>query len=234
MKSVSLDQYSIFAQLFPAAIAGIPLYILVYYLIPNEQVRELVAFVGDVQIVGTLTLSTILLYPLAQIVRFFGKRIEELHFTKKHGLPSTYLMMYANSTFSNAFKNDFRRCVKERLGIRLPTRTQEAKDPLEAKKRMDEAIAQIVAIVRHKGLLPHHNLWYGFVRNFSGGLVVSIAFCLLNLAVAHFFEVDTHLSTVSITLLFLYGVLFALHKPILIRFSEDYARQLFAEFLRKE
>ena len=113
------NTYTIYARFFPCIISAMPLFVLWFFLSANIQLRELGAYLLSLKFYGGITLSIVFLYFYAQVLRITSKIIEKKPFHDTAGLPTTYLMMYADDTFSKSYKDKYRQLVKKRFNIDL-------------------------------------------------------------------------------------------------------------------
>jgi hypothetical protein len=107
---------------------------------------------------------------VALIVRDLGVAAEKRLVTIWGGYPSTTMLRWRDATKSDAYKARVHLLIKEKLGIALLTREEEALSPEKA----DQLIADAFGLVRRriwgKSNLPTHadNKDYGFARNLYG------------------------------------------------------------------
>jgi len=224
--------YEMYARYFPAILTGTPLLLLGFYLAKGGETKQLLDFLLSLKFFGYVSFSLILLYFYAQIIRTTSKTFEQSYFLQKKGFPTTYFMLYSDSTYSDAFKNAFRQRVQEVLGITLCTKEEEAAAPGEAMKRLNDITKQIILHVGSGVLVGKHNQWYGFFRNLLGGCIYGAGVSIVNVLIGRFFFVSNVLTITSLILFVVYTTLFLARKPIIVQHAEAYARQLFAEFMK--
>lgn len=227
-----ISGYELYARYFPAILTGIPLLLLGFYLSKDGEIKQLLDYVLSLKFFGYVSLSVILLYFYAQLIRTTSKAFEQSYFIRQKGFPTTYFMLYSDSTYSDAFKDMFRQRAYELLGITLCTKEEEIADSNEAMKRLNEATKQIILSVGNGILVGKHNQWYGFFRNLLGGCIYGAGVSVINVLLGRFFLVSNVLTTVSLILFVIYIILFLLRKHIIVQHAEAYARQLVAEFMK--
>lgn len=230
MKKI-LDGYVLYARFFPTIISALPLFILWFFLSENHHLRELLVFLLNIRFYGGITISLVALYLYAQIIRVTSKYFENRYFVRDLGFPTTYLMTYADDTFSKSYKDKYRDLVKKHFDIDVLGQDREASDAVEARKRLNEATKQIILKVGDGRLVRKQNVWYGFIRNLIGGAVFSIIFCLINIVVGLTVRRNMLLIILSLILLIAYGVLLLFRKQVMKQNAEAYANQLIAEFI---
>lgn len=225
------DIYGMLARVFPSLLTAIPVFVLLFFLSADAELKELGQFLLSLKFYGGITLGLVALYFYGQMIRFVSKLLEESYFIKRSGFPSAYLMSYADGTHSKAYKDKYRTKVKRDFDMDLPDETAEAQDPEEAKKRLAEATKQVILKVQKGQLVFKHNIWYGFVRNLTGGAFLSLAVCTANILLGLTVIKNSRLVAVSLVLLIPYGFLLVFWKPLLRQNAEAYAKQLIAEYM---
>lgn len=228
---VSFNSYTFYARFFPCIISALPLFILWFFLSENVQLKELWTFLSGIKFYGGITISVVALYFYAQILRITSKYFENKYFVKGLGFPTTYLMTYADNTFSKSYKDKYRELVKKHFGLNLLAENEEASDTTEARMRLNEATKQVILKVRDGQLVKEQNIWYGFVRNLIGGTIFSIIFCVINIITGLTIHKSNLLVISSVILLVVYGGVLIFHKTILKQNAEAYANQLISEFI---
>ena len=231
------DNYTIRARHFPALLSALPFFVVWFYLSDNVQLKELVSFILSLKFLGGMTFSIAFLYVYSLTIREISKYFQRRYFTgnKAKGFPTTYLMTYADSTFSDSYKDKYRKLILDRFGFELLNKEEEKADPSEAKKRLDEAVGLVRPEIKGGYLVLPHNIWFGFWRNFIGGTIISMLLCVVGIVVGKFFVDDSKILFFILgVLFFLYFVIFLFRKPILVYNGEAYAKQLFLEFIGSE
>lgn len=230
MKKV-IDGYSIYARFFPSIITALPLLVLWFFLSKDFKLNELMSFLLSIKFCGGITISVVALYFYAQIIRITSKYFENRYFNKRSGFPTTYLLTYDDHTFSKSYKDKYRELVKKHFDLDLLNETEEISNSNEARKRLNEATKQIILKVKDGQLVKKQNIWYGFVRNLTGGVIFSVIFCIINVIAGLTVYKSNLLIILSVILLVVYGCVFLFHKPILKQNAEVYANQLISEFI---
>ena len=194
-------------------------------------------FLGRAAFLGRVTVHVAFLYFYSWVIREISKHFERKYFTddRAKGFPTTYLMTYADSRLSNRYKDKYRKLISDRFHFELLNKKEEAADPIEARKCLDDATGLVKKEVQDGYLVLKHNIWYGFCRNFIGGTIISMPVCILGIVLGFFFVEDNIilLSVLGI-LFFLYLIAFLFRKPILVYNGEAYAKHLFDEFISSE
>ena len=229
-----LNTYTIFARYLPALLSGLPVFVFWFYLSDNVQLEELISFIFSLKFLGRVTFSLAFLYIYSLVIREVSKRFQRKYFTggSARGFPTTYLMTYADSTFSDNYKDKYRRLILDRFDFALLNKEEEKSDPIEARKRLNEATDLVKAEIRDGYLVLKHNIWFGFYRNFIGGTIISMFFCIVGILLGWYFvEHSKVLIFILGVLFFIYFLLFLFRRPILVHNGEAYAKQLISEFV---
>lgn len=180
--------------------------------------------------VGNLSLSTILLYAFNQyVVRIPSKLFEEWLFGNQMYFPTTNFLMYANEEYTSVFKNKVRDAVKKDFSIQLPNKSEESKDPAEARRRIKEVTRLIIGKVQDGYLVLQHNIEYGFVRNFWGASLVGAVGSAFLLLLA---GPNSLIKLIAAILLFGYVFYCAFGFLIIKYFGCAYARKLIEEYYK--
>ena len=195
----------------------------------------MVSFILSIKFWGGITFSIAVLFIWSLTIREISiKHFQEKYFTgdEARGFPTTYLMAYTNGTFSDCYKDKYRKLVLDRFDFKLLNKEEEEADPIEAKKRLNEATELVKEVIKEGRLVLDHNIRFGFFRNFVGGTIVSMPLCVALIILGVFWVENYKSLSIILGILFcFYLVLFILRKPILVSNGEAYAKKLLAEFI---
>ena len=231
-----LNTYTIFARYLPALLSALPVFVFWFYLSDNVQLEELISFILSLKFLGRVTFSVAFLYIYSLVIREVSKHFQRKYFTgdSARGFPTTYLMMYSDNTFSDSYKDKYRKLISNQFGFELLNKEEED-NLIEARKRLNEATDLVKAEIQDGYLVLSHNIWFSFWRNFIGGTIISMPLCVVGIVVGKFFVDDNKvLFFILGVLFFLYFLMFLFRKPILVHNGEAYAKQLFLEFIGSE
>ncbi|MFM9967446.1 MAG: hypothetical protein ACKVQK_03445 [Burkholderiales bacterium] len=171
------DPYERKARLWPALLAGLPIFVLV---------ALLYAPTGDTpEKIGMLVVSCGGLYLLANICREFGKRLEPRLFEEWGGKPSTQLLRHRNSGIESVTKRRYHEFLTAKIRTNFPTAAEETSNPVAADETYQSAVRWLLDHTRDPtkfGLLLKENIEYGFRRNALGLKPVAIFLGVLVLA----------------------------------------------------
>ncbi|PYI90335.1 MAG: hypothetical protein DME97_17710 [Verrucomicrobia bacterium] len=225
------DTYSLYARTLPALISATPLFVLWYFVRRDAEWRGLLTFVFSLRFLGAISLSAVFLYFYSHFLRYTSKWFERRYFTSRRGFPTTYFMLFHDTTYSKDYKAKFRARVKAICKLDLLDEADEHSQPLEAKNRLNECINHIRLKVGPGKLVLKHNIWYGFTRNLLGGAIYSSLFCCVNILLGLMVLKSDPLVIASAILLVIYSTLLMFHRALLFQNAEAYARQLISEFM---
>lgn len=230
------NTYIIFARFFPALFTALPFFVLWYFLSDNVQLEGLASFILSLKIIEIegLTFSFVLLYIYSLIIREISKFFQRQYFTgnKANGFPTTYLMTFADNSFSDSYKEKYRKLISERFGFDLLNKEEEIADPSDAQKRLNEATGFVKLDVKNGYLVLKHNVWFGLFRNLIGGTLVAMPLCIIGVFVGWCVVEDNKVLILILGFLFFLNlIVFLFRKPILKYNGEAYAKQLFSEFM---
>ena len=229
------NTYTIYARYFPALLSALPFFVIWYYLSENFQLKELTSFILSIKFFGEITFAIVLLYGCALVIREISKYFQRKYLTggRAKGFPTTYLMMYSDSTLSDSYKNKYRKLISKRFDFELLNKEDENVDITEAKKRLNEATELVNAEIQDVDLVLKHNIWFGFFRNLIGGTIISMPVCIAGVILGWFFIEDKKvLIFILVVLFFLYLAVFLCRRSILVHNGEAYAKKLFSEFIK--
>lgn len=176
------DPYEQKARLFPGLLVALPL-LVPLLLIFGPKNPYLTAILGLLVGCGTL-------YWMASIARNKGKALEEKLIIKWGGMPTTLILRHRDNYLDGPSKSRYHRDIKVKLGIELPSATEEAVDPIAADDLYIGATRQLRELTRSSShaLLLKENIAYGFHRNMLAmqlvGFTTSLMGALLGLVLS--------------------------------------------------
>jgi hypothetical protein len=120
------------------------------------------------------------IFALANIARGNGKALEEKLVKKWGGLPTTILLRHRDKFFDRHTKNNYHSWIESKLGLPVPTKSEELSDPDEADQVYMAAARRLRELTRgDRRLLLKENIAYGFHRNMTAMKPVGIISCLI-------------------------------------------------------
>lgn len=129
------------------------------------------------------------IYALASIARGSGKKLEEDLVKKWGGMPSTMALRHRDKFFDRVTKQRYHDDICSKLGITMPTASEEAANPVAADEAYVGATRRLRELTRgDKKLLLKENIAYGFHRNMLAmkwmGLLTSIVGLVYGLVIS--------------------------------------------------
>lgn len=210
------NRYAWNARIFPTIILLVPIWIFVW------------KFWGiDIEKLGSILTQSvfglaILLLSSEFLTRNLGKKLENKVFENGKLFPTTCWLQKENSELSEQKKKRIYDKIKEDFKIDLKNST--AKD-------IKDAVSQIRLKVGNGKLLLQYNERYGAWRNFSASSIYSAMLSLLLGVYFYFSDAKIIWIILFIGLIILFGAAFYFRKKILLFCADEYAEQLFNEYL---
>ncbi len=227
---LKLDKYDREARLYPAIITVIPLILLIIYFTDNN----FVGFIYKISVlvfVGT-SLTAIFIYFLMELNRFISKFfIEKFYFSSESKFPTSVILLYSDSTYSDSFKAKIFKKIFNDFEIKLPTREEEDANKDESLKQINEAISLIRAKVKSGRLVLRHNIHYGAARNLVGGSILGIFISLFDVYIFYYVIQNSSALNLSLILLGFYLIILLSSKFVLFNQGKSYAKCLIQEYL---
>ena len=206
-----LNPYTIFARYLPALVAALPLLVIWYYMSDKFQLEGLASFILNAKVheVGEITFSLAILHVYSLLIREISKYFQRHYFTgnKAKGFPTTYLMTYSDSTFSDSYKDKYRELISKQFNFELLNKEDERVNITEARKRLNEATELVKTEMQNIYLVLKHNIWFGSLRNLIGGIITSMLFCIIGILLGVFFIENNKVMIFILVLLFIFGSL---------------------------
>ena len=223
------NKYTREARFFPTIISAIPI-LLFQYAFFNKEISDFLAFLGNIEIVGDITISIVILYFVAQMNRFISK----IFFEKKEiYMPTTDFLLFQNFEYSKEYKKKIYEKLEKDFDIKLPSKSSQEKDELNARKRISETMSLARKKIGNGKLLLQHNIEYGFWRNLSGGSILAILFSGIITYLSFTQNKDTIL-IISIILLLGFLVILIFNRFFIDRVGKLYARVLIQEYMEQK
>ena len=165
-----IDRYTMKARVFPAVIALAPALALAVGLVSWDRIS-----ISD--IIPSL-FCAVFLFPLADVSRRLGKRVENDLVQSWGGMPSVHLLRFRDSTLDDRTEARCLQFIGGRIGENPPKR----EDETEAPEACDEFYGRCCLWLREHtrnrerfGILFEENVGYGFRRNLLGLRWVGVA-----------------------------------------------------------
>lgn len=226
-----MDKYTLKARIYPAIIVMVPMLVL-YNLAFDEQLRKFTDNILSVKLVGSIGLSAVLMYFLAQANRVISKFVfEKALFRNERHFPTTSFLLYSDGELSKAYKEKIRAKIEADFSMTLPDRAAEEEDSEGTRKMLADAVGLVRSKVGSPKLLLQHNIEYGFVRNLIGGSV--FGFAVAGVGTVLFIEPQwAHYLLIGLAVA--YGLLLLFGRWLMRMFGGLYAKRLFNSYISGE
>lgn len=223
--------YYLKARLFPTMLTIIPFITFIFLL--TEKYSDRIIALGNYSILlSRLSFIPAVIFFMVQINRFVAKEIfQRFYFADELNMPTTIMLLLSDSELPLPIKENIRKQIEIKFGIKLKDAYSENQNPEAAKKLIATAVSQVRNVLRENKLLLNHNIEYGFVRNLIGGSLVSFLFSLICAIICCVFlnELKYSITFASFAIFYLIPIL--LSSLIIKKYGKYYAKVLFEQFL---
>jgi hypothetical protein len=230
---MKLDAYAFKARIAPVAITALVPMLVFNHFFASEEFRKLLGDILGLKLFSAVTISTISIAFLAEFSRAISKQLfQRVMYQDELYMPTTELMLYADTTYSEDFKNRFRDCVLKDFKITLPTAAEEALIMNESRRRIAESITSVRKKLHGNPFLLQHNIEYGAIRNSLGGAILAVILSGLNGLLFSRYVPNPFAVRISIVLVVVYATWIVIG-PWLVRiYGRSYAKILFREYMK--
>lgn len=228
---MKFDAYSLFARALPAFLTSVPFFVLQYFFL-GPAIGIFWSELLSLKIATDITFSVALLFLLVHFNRIVSKELIEKKFFK-NGLhfPTTNYLLHLDTYYSPEYTKKIHQKIKNDFEIDIPTLETESIEDSHSRKLIFEAMNHIRLRVKKGVLVGQHNMEYGFIRNFSGGCIVSTLISILNIVIfAWIYPVETAF-WISLSTLVIYGFFTLLSKKMIDSVGCAYAKVLIQEYM---
>ncbi len=175
LKASGLDRYDRNARLYPAFLCLLPLFAVLALGLP--QVWTLLGGITS------LVVGAGLVFLLAQVVRYFGRRTEKRLGDRVGRARSATLLSHGNAVIPPDTKARYHKYLKSH-GIDIPDENFEVSNPTLANQKLRSAVDWLLEHTRHNAkssMLLNENIAYGFRRNLLGLKPVALTLIVIAL-----------------------------------------------------
>ena len=214
------------AMLIPCIVASAMIY---YYESANEIQHLWKAISSCIPVVVFLALG----FFLRERIRATSKILFQYSLFKEDEtrMPTTDFLMWS-SDYSNEMKKAIRNKVKKDFNFTMPTKEDEKKDEIAARKNIATVVGSMRNMARASGdiVYTQANYRYGYNRNLLGGLVLSFLITMLLMVLNAFINsISYKWFIVALVFIVLWLVI---EYFVFYRYSaRNYARRLFETYL---
>lgn len=225
-----LNRYKFFARYIPGLISIFPLTLIYYFLTKRYKGFELKEYFESVTFLLGISATFVLTFFISMIIREFGSFLEKRYFNNRLSFPTNYLMLYQNEELPNQIKTKYGDKIKNDFGLKRLNEQEERDKIPEAIKILNQASRMVSTKYQQNEQVKDANIAYGFSRNVSGGLFLSIPGSIAGIILGIFFKEYSLLFWSSVSaLIFIVLVLF--HKKWIVGNAEKYAEKLISVYL---
>lgn len=227
---MKVNRYTLYARYFPGLISIIPLTLIYFFLTARYTEYGLEDYVKNTAFLFGVSGTLVLTYFISMVVRELGCYLERKYYISKQGFPTTYLMLYSNERLPKQTKALYGKRISNDFRITRLTAAEEVSDPKEAVRTLNQASKFLSTKYQQHEQVRDANIAYGFSRNTSGGLFLSIPSSIAGIIFGwQLHEKSLMLWSAACLLIFLMLALF--HKTWIRVNSEKYAEKVFAVYL---
>ena len=224
------DKYTREAKLYPAIATLLP-FLLLYYFALEEYLSGFVDTVLSLAI-GGVTIAIALIFLLMEANRFISKMmLEKRYFDSELMMPTTNLLVFKDSTYSDDHKERIRKKIYADFGKQLLSKREEADNETLARQLIAEAVSMIRAKMKGGRLILQHNTQYGAARNLIGGSYIALGVSIVAMATFLWVAPNPIAVVLSLVLCVIYATLIISGKYIMTNLGTYYARVLFQEYI---
>lgn len=225
------DTYDIFARVVPAVLAGIPFYVLYFFLV-SPVLGTFFQSLLSLKVISDVTVAVALLYLAMHLNRFISKELyEKRMFKNGQHLPTTCYLLHSDSTLSPELKQRVHDKIQSDFGITIPSAREEGEDEGRSRKLVADSTSLIRTRLGKGKLLHQHNIEYGFARNLVGGSVVAVLVSVIGSILFLNVYPNATAAGVSLALFVFYALVLLFGKKIIRSHGTNYCEVLIREYL---
>lgn len=225
-----LNRYTFFARYIPGLISALPLTLLYFFVTKRFNDYELKEYFESVTFILGISATFILTFFISMITRELGSFLEKKYFITNQGFPTNYLMLYQNNNLPNQSKDRYGEKLYTDFGIKRLNAIDENNNIDEAIKILSQASRMVSTKYQQNEQVKDANIAYGFARNLSGGLFISIPASITAIIVGFFLNDDALILWSSVAAI-IFIILSFFHKQWIISNAEKYGEKLITVYL---
>jgi hypothetical protein len=225
-----LNKYSFFARYIPGLISVLPLSLLYFFLTKKYTDFELREYFESATFLLGISATFILTFFVSMIVREFGSFLEKKYFNNRLEFPTNYLMLFRNDKLPKQVKERYNAKIKNDYSLNLLDEYTEEGNVKEALKILNQASRLLSTKYQQNEQVKEANISYGFSRNVSGGLFLSIPASVAGVITGYILR-ENSLTLWSLIAAIIFITLAFFHKQWIIRNAEKYAEKLISVYV---
>src|ERR1035437_8093296 len=225
-----LNRYTFFARYIPGLISIFPLTVIYFFITKKYSDFKLNEYFESVTFLLGISATFVLSFFVSMIIREFGSFLEKKYFNNRLGFPTNYLMLYQNDKLPYQSKERYGDKINKDFGLRRLNESQERNNVDEAIKILSQASRMVSTKYQQNEQVKDANIAYGFSRNVSGGLLLSIPSSIAGIIVGFILKENSLVLWSSVAaIIFIFLAFF--HKQWIIGNAEKYAEKIIAVYL---
>lgn len=225
-----INKYILFARLLPAFITVMPATLVYFFLTLKYSNYSISEYLQSQTFIVGVSATFALSYLISMVVRELGAFLERRYFMDKLGFPTTYLMLREDNRIPDQTKRAFRDRVLADYQLDLSRAIQGQGRPNEAIGLLTQASRILSTKYQQHQQVKDANIAYGFSRNVSGGLFISLPCAIVGILVGLWLHIP-QLTFWSACATLILAPIAAFHKKWIINNAERYAHKLIAVYL---
>ena len=225
-----LNRYTFFARYLPGLISIFPLTLTYFFVTKTHSDYELKEYFESTTFILGISGTFVLTFFISMITREFGTFLEKKYFDNRNGFPTNYLMLYQNDKLPLQSKKKYGEKLQKDFELRRLDEFEEINNNDEAVKVLTQASRVLSTKYQQNEQIKDANVAYGFARNVSGGLFISLPASLAGIITGIAMKENSLLlwATVSAITFLLIAVF---HKKWISQNAKKYAEKLFSVYL---
>lgn len=225
-----LNRYTFFARYLPGLISIFPLTLIYFFVTKAHSDYELKEYFESTTFVLGITGTFVLTFFISMITREFGTFLENKYFNNRNSFPTNYLMLYQNDKLPLQSKKKYGEKLQNDFGLRRLNEFEEMNDNDEAVKVLTQASRVLSTKYQKNEQIKDANIAYGFARNVSGGLFISLPASIGGIITGIAMK-ENSLLLWAIVSAIVFLLVAAFHKNWIRQNAEKYAEKLFSIYL---
>lgn len=228
MKQVS--RYTFFARYLPGLISILPVTLIYFFLTKKYSSYELNEYLESLTFIMGISVSFLLAFLVSMVVRELGSSLEKRYFKNRVEFPTNTMLLFADDRLPKKTKELYGEKIRTDFNL---VRLSEAKEKInraEALKVLHQASRFLCTQYQQHSQVKDANIAYGFVRNLSGGLIISLPTSILGV-IAGIILNENSLLVWSVVSTVIFALLLLLHKKWIIENAEKFAYKIITVYL---
>lgn len=225
-----INRYTFSARYIPGLISILPATLIYFFLTKRYSGFDLNEYFETATFLFGISATFVLTFFISMVVREFGSTLEKTYFKNKLGFPTNYLMLYQNDKLPKQSKDRYGEKILTDFRLRRLNEYEEYSNANEAVIILNHASKLISTKYQRHDQVKDANIAYGFARNVSGGLILSIPFSIVGIVIGILLK-EYALLFWSIISIIIFSLLLVYRKHWIIRNAERYAEKLISVYL---